>query len=67
MTHGQSLDPPGSAPLTNEVNLVLGNNSITKLPVELFTLTNLTVLSMRESGHSQLIDRCLRFIPCPRK
>ncbi|KAI0690213.1 hypothetical protein BC835DRAFT_1307995 [Cytidiella melzeri] len=33
----------------NEVNLLLGNNAITKLPVELFSLHNLTVLSMRNN------------------
>ncbi|KAI0085848.1 hypothetical protein BDY19DRAFT_1059398 [Irpex rosettiformis] len=44
--------PPGNpeaSPLTNEVNLCLGNNVITKLPVELFRLTNLTILSMRNN------------------
>ncbi|KAI0342979.1 hypothetical protein BDW22DRAFT_1428432 [Trametopsis cervina] len=45
-SHLSSPSPPSSV---QEVKLFLGNNVITKLPMELFSLTSLTVLSMRNN------------------
>ena len=45
----------------NEIQLYLAGNSIRKLPLELFTLYGLTVLSLRESSLDALVWRVRRF------
>lgn len=49
MVLNQAENPSATAVQLNEIELHLVQNSITQLPVELFLLENLTVLSMRKS------------------
>nr|POE51651.1 leucine-rich repeat-containing protein 40 [Quercus suber] len=56
-SHDQLTQPPSEdefVPLTPSLQLFLANNHISSLPAELFTFTNLTVLSLRSNELSRL-------------